>query len=82
MIATDDIITTQISNFWFGIKKTYQLEPQDVSRQQLHRDYKGIASNQDTDKIATNTSNLQLTSRGRVQLESSLQGHLKALALN
>ena len=45
----------------------------------------GMASNQastsqDTHEIATNTSNLHLTSRVRVDLESSLQGHLKALS--
>ena len=40
----------------------------------------GMASNQDTHEIATNTSNLHLTSRVRVQLDSSLQGHLKALS--
>ena len=36
-----------------------------------------MASNQDTHEIATNTSNLHLISRVRVQLDSSLQGHLK-----
>ena len=40
----------------------------------------GMASNQDTHEIATNTSNLNLTSRVRVELESSLKGHLKALS--
>ena len=40
----------------------------------------GMASHQDTHEIATNTSNLHLTSRFRVQLDSSLQGHLKALS--
>ena len=45
---------------------------------------KGIASNQastsqDTHEIVTNTSNLHLTSRVRVELEGSLKGHLKAL---
>ena len=34
----------------------------------------------DKQEIATNTSNLHLTSRVRVELESSLQGHLKALS--
>ena len=39
-----------------------------------------MASNKDTYKIATNTSNIHLTSRVRVQLDSSLQGHLKAFS--
>ena len=34
----------------------------------------------DKQEIATNISNLHLTSRVRVELESSLQGHLKALS--
>ena len=38
------------------------------------------ASTSDRQEIATNTSNLHLTSRVRVELESSLQGHLKALS--
>ena len=38
-----------------------------------------MASNQDTHEITSNTSNVHLTSRVRVQLDSSLQGHLKAL---
>ena len=38
-----------------------------------------MASNQHTHEIATNTSNPHLTSRVRVQLDISLQGHLKAL---
>ena len=36
-------------------------------------------NNQDTQEIATSTSNLHTTSRVRVELESSLQGHLKVL---
>ena len=41
-----------------------------------------MASRASTSKheIATNTSNLHLTSRVRVELDSSLQGHLKALS--
>ena len=38
------------------------------------------ASTSDKQEIATNTSNLHLTSRVRVELDSSLQGHLKALS--
>ena len=38
------------------------------------------STSQDTHEIATSTSNLHLTSRVRVELESSLQGHLKALS--
>ena len=41
---------------------------------------RAITSNQDTHEIATNTSNLHLTSRVRVELDNSLQGHLKALS--
>ena len=37
-------------------------------------------TSQDKQEIATNTSNLHLTSRVRVELDSSLQGHLKALS--
>ena len=44
----------------------------------------GMASRASTSKqsteIATNTSNLHLTSRVRVELDSSLQGHLKDLS--
>ena len=39
----------------------------------------GMASNQYTQEIVTNTSNLHLTSRVRVQLDSYLQGHFKVL---
>ena len=39
-----------------------------------------MASNQETHEIATNTSNLHLTNKVRVQLDSSLQGHLKVLS--
>ena len=39
-----------------------------------------MASNPDTHAIATSTSNLHLTSRVRVQLGSSLPGHLMALS--
>ena len=35
-------------------------------------------SNQDTHEIVTNTSNLHLISRVRVELESSLQGPLNS----
>ena len=38
------------------------------------------STSQDTHEIATNTSSLHLTSRVRVELESSLQGHLKAIS--
>ena len=38
------------------------------------------ASTSDKQEIATNTSNLHLTSRVRVELDSSLQGYLKALS--
>ena len=38
------------------------------------------ASSNETNEILTNTSNLHLTSRVRVELESSLQGPLKALS--
>ena len=38
------------------------------------------ASTSDKHEIATITSNLHLTSRVRVELESSLQGHLKAIS--
>ena len=38
------------------------------------------STSQDTHEIATNTSNLHLTSRVGVELESFLQGHLKALS--
>ena len=36
-------------------------------------------SEQTTSEISTNTSNIHLTARVRVQIDSSLQGHLKAL---
>ena len=38
------------------------------------------STSQDKQEIATNTSNLHLTRRVRVELESSLQIHLKALS--
>ena len=38
------------------------------------------SNNQDTQEIATNTSNLHLTSRVRVELDSTLKGQLKALS--
>ena len=38
------------------------------------------ASTSDTQEIATSNLNLHLTSRVRVELESSLQGHLKVLS--
>ena len=38
------------------------------------------STSKDTHEIATNTSNLHLTSRVRVELETSLQGHLEALS--
>ena len=45
---------------------------------------KGMASNQassnETNEIANNTSNLHLICTVRVELESTLQGHLKALS--
>ena len=44
---------------------------------------KGMASRASTSnkqEIATNTSNLHLTSRVRVELDNSLQGHLRALS--
>ena len=39
-----------------------------------------VSTSQDTHEIAINTSNLHLTSRVRIELESSLQGHLKAIS--
>ena len=39
-----------------------------------------MASNQDTHEIATNTLNLHISNRLRVQLDGSQQGHLKALS--
>ena len=38
------------------------------------------SASQDTHEIAANTSGLHLTSRVRVEVEGSLQGHLKALS--
>ena len=37
-------------------------------------------SNQDTHEIATNTTNLHLTSKVRVELDTFPQGHLKTLS--
>ena len=41
-----------------------------------------MSREQTTSEISTNTSNIHLTSRIRVQIDSSLQGHLKATLPN
>ena len=38
-----------------------------------------MSSEQTTSEISTNTSNIHLIARVRVQIDSSLQGHLKTL---
>ena len=77
LTATDDIITPNNEDCTFSLnekKNDTLISPIGIASNGAS------TSNQDTHEIPTNASNLHLTSRVRVEVESSLKGHLKALS--
>ena len=68
-MGIDDVITST-QNIWhyFQCKSNSEAERSQTT-----------STDQTTSEISTNTSNIHLTARVSVQIDSSLQGHLKAL---
>ena len=73
LTAPDDVIRPNNKDCTSGLNKKNTL----ISTKGMASNW---ASSNEKNEIATNTSNLHLTIRLRVELESSLQGHLKALS--